>query len=295
MTAAWVAGTTRARALARRCAGPDVARRVASSPALEGALARLDATPYRRGVRPGQSLVEAQHALLGTLLWQVRVLAGWLPGTGAAALRALAGWFEIANVDALMSGGPFFELGTMATAWSDLRNAPDLRRALAASPWGDPGGDDARSIQLRMRTQWARRVAAISPDTRPWAAGALALLVARERFAEERPVPEPPADLVGRRTVRAGDLAEFGRRLPDHAAWALQGVRHPADLWAAEARWWSRLERDGLALLSGARLDQGPVLGAVAVLAADARRVRAALELASRGGHPREAFDAVMA
>ncbi|WP_329249022.1 hypothetical protein OG417_02415 [Actinoallomurus sp. NBC_01490] len=295
MTAAWVAGTTRARSLARRCAGPDVAREVASSPTLEGALARLDATPYRRGVRPGQPLLEAQHALVGTLLWQIRVLAGWQPGTGTAALRALAGWFEIANVDALLSGGPFFELGTMATAWSDLRNAPDLRRALSASPWGDPGGDDARSIQLGMRMRWARRVAAISPDTRFWSAGALALLIARERFAEERPLPEPPSDLIGRRTAGAGDLTEFGRRLPDHAAWALRGTETPACLWAAETRWWSRLERDGRALLSGARLDLGPVLGAVAVLAVDVRRVRAALELASRGGHPLEAFDAVLA
>jgi hypothetical protein len=35
------------------------------------------------------------------------------------------------------------------------------------------------------------------------------------------------------------------------------------------------------------------VLGAVALLAADARRVRAALELAARGGAPLEAYDAL--
>jgi hypothetical protein len=295
MTAAWVAGTTRARSLARRRAGLGAARRAASSRTLEEALAALGSTPYRHDLRAGQSLGEAQHAVLAMLLWHVRVLAGWLPGTGTAALRALSGWFEIANLDALLFGGPFFDLGAMSTAWPRLRNAPDLRRALAASPWRDPGAGDTRGIRLGMRIRWARRVAAVSPDARPWAAGALALLVARERFADERPLPEPSADLLGRDAAGADDLTEFGRRLPADAAWALYGTETPGDLWVAETRWWARLERDGHALLADARLDLGPVLGAVAVLAADARRVRAALELASRGGQPLEVFDAVVA
>jgi hypothetical protein len=295
MTAAWVAGTTRARSLARRRAGSGVARRAASSRTLEEALAALGSMPYRHDIRAGQSLDEAQHAVLATLLWHVRVLAGWLPGTGAAALRALAGWFEIANVDASLFGGPFFDLGAMATAWPRLRNAPDLRRALAASPWGDPGTDDTNAIRRGLRIRWARRVAAVSPDARPWAAGALALLAARERFSDGRPLPEPPVDLLGRETAGADDITEFGRRLPADAAWALNGTEMPGDLWVAETRWWARLERDGHALLADSRLDLGPVLGAVAVLAADARRVRAALELASRGGRPLEAFDAVVA
>ena len=67
------------------------------------------------------------------------------------------------------------------------------------------------------------------------------------------------------------------------------------DLWRAETRWWARFERDGHALLSGARFGLGPALGAVAVLTGDARRVRAAIELASRGGRPLEDFDALMA
>jgi hypothetical protein len=270
------------------------ARRFAALPTLDEALVALRSTPYRRDVRAGQSLIAAQHAVLATLLWHVRVLAGWLPGTGAAALRTLAGWFEIANVEALLFGEPFFELGAMATAWPTLRDAPDLRSALAAAPWGDPGGSDTRSVQLSMRIRWAKQVAAVSPDTRTWAAGALALLVARERFHEERPLPDLPADLLGTDAPHAGDIAEFGRRLPAEAAWALRHVVVPGDLWAAEARWWSRFERDGHALLSGPGFGLGPVLGAVVVLAADARRVRACLELASRGGHPMEAFDALM-
>lgn len=295
MTAAWVAGTTRAKALSRRCVGYGTARRAASSHTMDGALAVLGPPPYRWGIREGQSLAEAQHAVLATLLWQVRVLAGWLPGRGTAALRALVGWFEIANVEARLFGGPFFELGTLATAWPDLRDAPDLRSALAASPWGDPGGGDARGIQLGMRIRWAQRVAAIAPDSRPWAAGALALLIARERFFEGRLLPDLPADLVGEDTAGADDVAAFARRLPKDAAWALGGAETPADLWRAETRWWARFERDGQALLSGPRLDLGPALGAVAVLTADARRVRAALELASRGGRPLEAFDALLA
>ena len=295
MTAAWVAGTTRAKALARRCAGPETARRAASEPTVDGALAVLGPTPYGHGVHAGQSLAETEHALLATLLWQVRVLAGWLPGRGAAALRTLAGWFEIANVEARLFGGPFFELGTLATAWSDLRNAPDLRSALAASWWGDPGGGDARGIQLGTRIRWARRVAEVAPETRPWAAGALALLVARERFTGGPPLPELPADLLGADAAAAGDIAAFGRRLPRDAAWALHGVEAPSDLWPAETRWWARFERDGHTLLSGSRFELGPVLGAVAVLTADVRRVRAALELASRGGGPLEAFDALVA
>lgn len=295
MTAAWVAGTTRARSLVRRRAGSRAARRFAALPTLDDALAGLRSTPYRRDVRVGQSLAAAQHAVLSTLLWHVRVLAGWLPGVGTAALRALAGWFEIANVEALLFGGPFFELGAMATAWPALRKAPDLRAALAASPWGDPGGSDARSVQLAMRIQWATRVAAVSPDARPWAAGALTLLAARERFLEERPLPDLPTDLLGTGALRAVDIAEFGRRLPAEAAWALDGIGVPSELWTAEVRWWARFERDGHALLSNPGFRLGPVLGAVAVLAADARRVRACLELASRGGESLEAFDALMA
>lgn len=295
MTAAWVAGATRARALARRRAGVATARRIAALPTLGQAVAELIATPYGHDVRDGQDLGAAQHAVLSTLLWHVRVLAGWLPGAGTAALRALCGWFEIANVEGVPYGDPAFELGAMATAWPSLRHAPDLRAALRASSWGDPGSGDPRDVQLGMRTSWARRVAAVSEETRAWAAGALALLIARERFLDGRVPPDFPADLLGTGPARAQDLAEFGRRLPAEAAWALCDVSAQGDLWAAEVRWWIRLEQDGHALLSGSRYGLGSSLGAVALLATDARRVRASLELAARGGHPVEAFDALFA
>ncbi|WP_406415994.1 hypothetical protein OH809_40640 [Streptomyces sp. NBC_00873] len=66
---------------------------------------------------------------------------------------------------------------------------------------------------------------------------------------------------------------------------------------------WTRVEKDGSALLRGSRLDgsallrgsrldAAPLLGAVALLSTDAWRVRAALESAARGG-ALEAFDAL--
>lgn len=294
MSTAWVAGTVRARALVRRRVAVDTARQVAAQRSAEDAVRVLIQTPYGHDVREGQDLTAAQHAVMATLLWHLRVLAGWLPGRGMVALRALAGWFEIANVEALLFGEPTFEPGALATAWPTLRGAPDLRAALAASPWGDPGGSDPRSIQLGMRISWAGRVAAVSSTARPWAAGALALLVARERFLEGRPAPTPPPNLAWRDSSRATSPAELARRLPKEAAWPLHGVGGEHDLWTAEARWWARVEREGTDLLSGGGHGLASVLGAVAVLAADARRVRAALELAARGGSA-EVFDAFVA
>ncbi|GAB3979427.1 hypothetical protein GCM10029978_074780 [Actinoallomurus acanthiterrae] len=271
-----------------------MARRLATCRSVDEAVRTLTRTPYGHDVREGQDLAATQHAVLATLLWHIRVLAGWLPGRGVAALRMLAGWFEIANVEGLLFGEPAFETGTLATAWPALRGASDLRAALAASPWGDPGGGDPRSIQLGMRISWAGRAAVVSTSTRPWAAGALALLIAREGFLEGRTLPPLPPDLVGRKAQQAVTLAELARRLPADAAWSLRGVEGEDDLWAVERRWWTRVEHDGQDLLSGAGHGLAPVLGAVAVLAADACRMRAALELAARGGSP-EVFDALVA
>jgi hypothetical protein len=46
-------------------------------------------------------------------------------------------------------------------------------------------------------------------------------------------------------------------------------------------------------LLRSSAFESDPVLGAVAMMAADARRVRAALASAARGGIAVEAYDAV--
>ncbi|MEU9836440.1 hypothetical protein AB0D67_33310 [Streptosporangium sp. NPDC048047] len=298
MTAAWVAGSTRARALARRAAGRAVARRVAGCGSVEEALAVLAVTSYGHDVRRGQDLGEAQWAVLATLLWHLRVLAGWLPREGGQLVRVLTRWFEIANVDELMCrlagrpADPEFTLGSAGTAWPRLRRCgslAELRTALRGSPWGDPGGPGHREIQLGMRLAWAGRLAdTVPPAARAWVLGATALLVARERYAEGRELPPRSRDrcraLLGADAVAAASVAEMAERLPFTARWALRGIGGPEALWIGERHWWARLEDDGRNLVAGPGFSAAPVAGVAAVLAADARRIRGALELAARGG-----------
>ena len=304
MSAGWVAGSVRARALARRRLGAEYTRQVASCGSLSEALGMLAATAYGTNLRPGQPLAAAQREIADGLLWDLRVLAGWLPGEGLRLLRVLAAWFEVANVDELLqsiAGLPAdaeFRLGALATAWPRLRRAAsnsELRAALAASPWQDPGGESGYAVRMGIRARWAVRAAALGGPARTWAAGAVAVLVAGERFAAGRAVDPVVMDsalnLVGPAAVRAATLTEMTASLPSRAAWSLAGITAPAELWRAERAWLARVERDGLRLLRTSGLDSDAVLGAVAVMACDAWRVRAALELAARGGGPLEAYD----
>ena len=103
MSAGWVAGSVRAKALVRRRLGADGARRLAACGSLGDALGLLAATPYGANIRRDQPLAAAQHEVAGILLWDLRVLAGWLPRDGVRLLRTLGAWFELANVDELPS------------------------------------------------------------------------------------------------------------------------------------------------------------------------------------------------
>ena len=306
MSVGWVACHVRARALTRRRLGREAARRLAASPSLDAAVTALVHSPYGHDVRPGQTLAEAQRAVTATALWNLRVLAGWAQREGAGMLRVLLSIVEIGNVEdhlrrlAGTQAPPPFRLGSQETAWARLAqttSAAEVRRVLTASPWGDPGGETLREIGLAMRTSLADRVMGAVPAAAAWAAGATALLVAREALLERRVLPDQAqtsaARVVGPAAVAAGTLPELVAALPRSARWALTGVTQPADLWHAEARWWARIEHDGLAL--GRRAVAGPqaLVATTAVLAADAWRVRAALELAARGGAPLEVFDAV--
>lgn len=277
MTAGWVAGTVRARAMARRVLGADAARQLAACQSLPEAQRMLQSTPFRGAAEPGLSLAAAQHAIAETILWDLRVLAGWLPRDGVRLLRLLAGWFEIANVDELLqalagrSSGAEFQLGALATAWprlSEARSTAELRQALAASAWGDPGGDTIRDIRAGIRARWADRVAVSGDRARAWAtaAAAVASLGGPGRPRQTgpgRPRSTPTADILA------------------------------AEPWQAEADWWRRVEREGRVLLRSSATDSGPVLGAVVVMAADARRVHAALASAARGGPALEAYGAL--
>jgi hypothetical protein len=144
----------------------------------------LETTALRGAAEPGLSLAEAQHAVAATILWDLRVLAGWLPRDGVTLLRLLAGWFEIANVDELLQAlagrpsGKEFQLGALATAWprlSEARSIAELRQALASSAWVASGGDTSRDIRAGLRTRWADRVAASGDRARSWATAAAAL------------------------------------------------------------------------------------------------------------------------
>jgi hypothetical protein len=272
---------------------------------VDDAVAVLVATAYRHDLRPGLPAEEAEHAVGATLLWHLRVLAGWLPARGVQALRLMAAGFELANVDervCQLTGGTAgrpYTLGALGTAARRIGRAGSLdalRSTLAASMWGDPGAATPRAITLGLRLAWAQRLAAAVPETRLWAAGAVALLVAREFVLPHRPVDgpliRPVSAVLGAPALAAGALDGFAEAVRRPARWVFSGVNDPDDLWRAEAGWWRRVERDGFRLLQRSRYDREVVVGAVAVLAVDAWRVRAALACASRGGAV-EVFDAL--
>ncbi|HMA46560.1 MAG TPA: hypothetical protein VKP11_05075 [Frankiaceae bacterium] len=308
MSAGWVAGSVRARALARRRIGRAGARDLASCGSLEEATAMLAQTPYGRTVRPDQGLPDTQRAVAEALLWHLRVLAGWLPADGKQKVRLLAGWFELANIEdhaAALAGErspPPFRLGALSTVWLRAARAAtlaELRDVLATSPWGDCG-EQVDELRLRLRLAWARRLGSGVPEVSSHVAGATALLVARDLFAGGRLlVPGSEArrpgvpGMVTESVVGAASVAELARLLPRAGAWALEGVAAPDGLWLAEARWWQRVESDSFAWVAGPRSGPRPVLGVLGLLAVDAWRVGAALEMAARGGARLEVFDAV--
>ena len=130
-----------------------------------------------------------------------------------------------------------------------------------------------------------------------WAVAGTALLLARERFVSDREAAEPvrrrAERLLGSRAMAARSWDAYLAALPRQARGALADLRAPRDLWLAENRWWNRVERDGFALLRGTGFGLDALVGCVALLAVDAHRVQAALEIAARGGRELEAFDAL--
>ncbi|WP_225829926.1 hypothetical protein [Streptomyces sp. NK08204] len=309
MSAGWVGGAVRAKVMAGRYPGADGAREIAASPSLDDGLRRLATTPYGRYARTATGLPAAQRAVAATLLWHLRVLGGWLPPGGVRLLVPLAAGFEIANVVSRLPAPQGrrtevpepYRLGALETAWRRLARAgtpAQVRAALAASPWGDPGGDTPWAVVTGMRMAAARRTALAVPAAHRWAQGRAVLLTARELFVHRRSLPEPvrrdAARLIGTRAPAAATYEEFRDRLPAAARWVLADIEEPGGLWRAEGRWWRTVQTDGAALLRDGRHGPGMVVGAVAVLSVDAWRMRAALESAARGGRPVEVFDALV-
>jgi hypothetical protein len=307
MSAAWVAGGVRARALLGRRLGAGGARDLATALDLDDAIRRLTDGPYGRDLRPGLPLTDIEHAIGASLLWQLRVLAGWQPRAGAQIVRTLAGWFALANIvdhARELAGGDAaspYRLGALDTSWSRLAGTTSpaqLRAALALTPWGDPGGTSPAAIALACQLGWAARVAGGVPAAAEWAAGAVALLAARAWFADDHAPPESAAGrvscMVGADPRASGSLVEFAAALWPQARWALSGVAGPDELWRAEAGWWAGLERDGFDLIRGSTFGGEQLTGCVALLAVDAWRVRAALQVTmTPGTHGLAVFDAL--
>jgi hypothetical protein len=305
VSAQWVAGNVRARALLNRRLGVGRARALAAMNSLTDAQHALAATAYGRDITVGQPAHDTDHAVCAALLWHLRVLAGWQPPVGARAIRALAAGFEAQNIAAharKLAGappGPPYTLGALASAWprlSETRSLAQLRDILAQTMWGDPGSESPSDIALAVQVGWALRVANAVPEARDWADAWLALSVARRRLLELRELPGPVlvrARLGLGAAVAASDLASFTDAIATRLRWVFDGTTGAGGLWTAEARWWARVEADGLTMLGRSEFTRAQTIGAVAVLAADAWRCRAALALASRGGGPMDVYDVV--
>ena len=308
MTGDWVAVAVRGRGLAGRRLGRDGVLRIAHSSSLAAAVADLSRTAYGHDVRAGMDLRAAQHAVNATLAWHLRILAGWAPIHGADRVRRLAAGFEVANITGLLArlegrpAGAAYTLGALAVGWMNVsaaRTPAEVRQALAASAWGDPGSEDLAAIRMVLNAAWARRVSEHVPEAHAWSSAFAALLVARALAAgvvlARDPVPRRHLSAVlGLRWTSAATLAELPSRVPREATWVLDGVKTTGDLWRAESRWWNRLETDGLRLCATPRPEPGVVVGLVGLLAADAWRTCGALERAARGGlFTAEDFDEV--
>jgi hypothetical protein len=286
VSTAWVAASVRARALARRRLGAAGARRLAGSESVEQAVTTLADTPYGHDVGAVDDITMAQHGVAASLLWNIRVLGGWVPRTGVPALRAMAAAFEVANIDehqrALRGevAGPMFRMGSFATAWPRVAattTLADMRDCLRTSTWGDPGSEADRVVHLYLRVAWAARVAAAVPLTEPWMRTTVELLLTRDHLITGRPIP--PA------VQRAADPLVGAEYTPVE-----DDLRR---LWRVESSFWRRVERDAFAALRGSSFDIRPTVAALALLAVDAWRVRAALETAAGQHDDLELFDAV--
>jgi len=306
MKADWVAASVRARSMAQRRAGAGTCRAMATQPTLDSAMSLLRESSYAPRLGGARGLVAAERAVQETFLWQLRVLAGWLPASGTALARAAAGIFEIENIAALAhrlaGGGPtpeFYALGALATAWPRLRTArspEELAATLRASAWGDVGPAGPGPMRDALTVAWARRLAASASAARTWS-GAVCVLTAARIVLVDGVAPAPPVlhqlgPVIGRSWEAVNSIAEFSSALPPSLRSVVLGIASPEELWRAEARAYAAVENDGFRLLRGSMPGPDVVLGAIAVLSTDAWRVRAALAAAAAGAGSSEVLDA---
>jgi hypothetical protein len=270
-------------------------------------LALLATSSYAPRLAGVTSLAAAQRATSETLLWQLRVLAGWLPPGGTGLVRAIAGIYERDNIVALarrLVGGPelseAYELGGLATAWPRLQrqqSLPALTEALQQSAWGILGPIDTIALRDVLTLAWLRRLSAAAPAASSWACSASVLVAVRMLLVDQTVPTSRVLDLVrpwiGREWASTRDLDAFRASLPRSARTVVDGIDDPAGLWRAEARMRAEVETDGFRLAHASLPGPDVVLGAIAVLAVDGWRLRAALAAAEAGTGSSEVLDAV--
>jgi hypothetical protein len=238
-----------------------------------------------------------QHAVGAHALWHLRILAGWVPPKGVSIIRALAGWFEIANVEAMAAStnqtvelAARYELGRLSVIGHGARHARtlvELRKAVAASQWRDPGGETVESLLIGMRLGWAGLIRQAATDRREWGSGLAAMILAQDLFlpgAAHRNASVRRAQGIGSGWQNTTDLASYIAALPAAAAWVFADVQGVEELWRAEDTWWERIAADGADLLLTSQLGRGTVTGAAAVIVADARGTQVSLSRSARAG-----------
>ncbi|MGH7617482.1 MAG: hypothetical protein ACREPM_09670 [Gemmatimonadaceae bacterium] len=299
MSLGWVAGAIRGRALARRRLGDDGVRALGAQHSLRDALRLLSASSYGHDVRGDMDAPSARLAVAATALWHLRVLAGWLPPGGARLVSAVAGWFELENIEGktlkLATENRWRErphaLGALASVWPKVADAATLeqvRAALASSDWGDPGADTIPAMLLGVHLGWARRFRDVLRQSHSWSDGALAIAIAKARFAQGARAPASTSELprvveLGTRWSDAETLRDFATVVPASARWPLATVHDPSDLWRAERVWWTQIDHDAMHLLRNAGLGRTTVIAAAALLVSYCWRTQAAVSRAARG------------
>jgi hypothetical protein len=306
VSAGWVAAQVRSRSLAGHCLGPAGVREVAGAGSLDGALALLATSSYGPRLHLGLDLATSEHEVFASVLWNLRVLAGWSPAMGASRLHVLAGVFELANlrghlarIEGYRAPAPF-DLGSLAAVADRQTPAtiPELRDALRRSDWGDPGAADAAGVYVALQFALARRIVDEVTEAGAWAQTYAALVMARLIVQDcaldgDSNAAANARIVLGSRAVAARSLEELRRALARDVASVLEGVEGPADLWLADSRWWTHLFDDAQARLRHSAAGPEAVVAAAAVLFADAWRVQMAMEIAARAGRGIEVLDAV--
>lgn len=299
MIADWVAASVRARGMAQSRVGRGGCDRVAASQDFDTAVALLAGSVYGGRLAGVTTLGEAQRAVNTTILWRLRVLAGWMPASGTQLLTAAAAGFEVDNIVALAqrlhgrkdANAPY-DLGALATAWPTVRTATslaDLWTALRESRWGDVGAlADPDPLADILTAAWLQRLMVAAPPVQPWAMTAFVLIAARTLFVDHAEPAARFAQIVRPSIAEAWrsthDLTTFSAALPRSARAVIGDNQSPAQLWRAEMRLVTRVEDDGARLLRSSLPGADVILGAVALLAVDAWRVRAALASADAQG-----------